>query len=71
MSKTIKTIANYKLFEEIGSGAICTVYKSIHIPTGKHYAVKHINLDGDTRMEQQIEIEISILKDLSHPNIVK
>ncbi|CAI9773552.1 unnamed protein product [Fraxinus pennsylvanica] len=55
----------------IGSGAGGTVYKVIHRPTGKHYALKVIYGNHDDSVRRQICREIEILRDVDNLNVVK
>ncbi|KAF8047791.1 hypothetical protein N665_2828s0005 [Sinapis alba] len=55
----------------IGSGAGGTVYKVIHRPTSRVYALKIINGNHDETVRLQICREIKILRDVNHPNVVK
>ncbi|XP_050380308.1 mitogen-activated protein kinase kinase 5-like [Argentina anserina] len=55
----------------IGSGAGGTVYKVIHKPTGRLYALKVIYGNHDEAVRHQICREIQILRDVDNPNVVK
>ncbi|KAL3825039.1 hypothetical protein ACJIZ3_021068 [Penstemon smallii] len=55
----------------IGSGAGGTVYKVIHRPTGKFYALKVIYGNHDDAVRVQMCREIQILRDVDNPNVVK
>ncbi|KAH7857541.1 hypothetical protein Vadar_013809 [Vaccinium darrowii] len=55
----------------IGSGSGGTVYKVIHRPTGKLYALKVIYGNHEDTVRNQICREILILRDVDHPNVVK
>ncbi|KAL0341773.1 UNVERIFIED_CONTAM: Mitogen-activated protein kinase kinase [Sesamum calycinum] len=55
----------------IGSGAGGTVYKVLHRPTGKLYALKVIYGNHDDAIRIQMCREIQILRDVDNPNIVK
>ncbi|KAG2314059.1 hypothetical protein Bca52824_017181 [Brassica carinata] len=55
----------------IGSGAGGTVYKVIHRPTSRVYALKVIYGNHEENVRRQICREIEILRDVSHPNIVR
>lgn len=55
----------------IGSGSGGTVYKVIHRPTGRLYALKVIYGNHDDAVLRQICREISILRDVDNPNVVK
>jgi serine/threonine/tyrosine protein kinase RAD53 len=74
--------AYYDLGVELGKGSFASVYKAMHRLTGKWYAVKMIQADkvkksaangnggdGDARKATAFAREISILEQLSHPNI--
>ncbi|CAN6573824.1 unnamed protein product [Malus baccata var. baccata] len=55
----------------IGSGTGGTVYKAIHRPTGRVYALKVIYGNHDDAVRHQICREIEILRDVDNPNVVK
>lgn len=55
----------------IGSGAGGTVYKVIHRPTGKPYALKVIYGNHEDDVRRQICREIEILRDVDNLNVVK
>nr|ALG02510.1 mitogen-activated protein kinase kinase [Hevea brasiliensis] len=55
----------------IGSGSGGTVYKVIHRPTGKLYALKVIYGNLEDSVRNQICREIEILRGVDHPNVVK
>ncbi|KAB2598997.1 mitogen-activated protein kinase kinase 5-like [Pyrus ussuriensis x Pyrus communis] len=55
----------------IGSGTGGTVYKAIHRPTGRVYALKVIYGNHDDAVRRQICREIEILRDVDNPNVVK
>ncbi|KAM1010725.1 hypothetical protein ACFX2C_046173 [Malus domestica] len=55
----------------IGSGTGGTVYKAIHRPTGRVYALKVIYGNHDDAVRNQICREIEILRDVDNPNVVK
>uniref|UniRef100_A0A5B6YJ13 mitogen-activated protein kinase kinase n=1 Tax=Davidia involucrata TaxID=16924 RepID=A0A5B6YJ13_DAVIN len=55
----------------IGSGSGGTVYKVVHRPTTKLYALKVINGHHEESVRRQICREIAILRDVDHPNVVK
>lgn len=56
---------------ELGSGAFATVYKVTEIATKKVYAMKVIDKSKSKGMEGQIVKEITILKKIQHPNIIR
>lgn len=55
----------------IGSGAGGTVYKVIHRPTGRLYALKVIYGNHEDSVRRQMCREIEILRGVNHPNVVK
>ncbi|OAY54737.1 mitogen-activated protein kinase kinase 5 [Manihot esculenta] len=55
----------------IGSGAGGTVYKVIHRPTGRPFALKVIYGNHEDMVRSQICREIEILRGVNHPNVVK
>jgi len=55
----------------IGSGSGGTVYKVIHRPTNRIYALKVIYGTHEDSVRRQIRTEIEILRDVDHPNVVK
>jgi serine/threonine/tyrosine protein kinase RAD53 len=76
--------AHYDLGNEIGKGSFASVYKAMHRQSGQWYAVKMIQADkirknpatqtslvGDARKATAFAREISILEQLSHPNICR
>ena len=70
----IKQIGNYKLGQEIGSGAFGKVILGIHMPTGEKVAIKILDkliLSQIPDDYQLVKKEISILKIVKHKNIVR
>ncbi|VDP13574.1 unnamed protein product [Onchocerca flexuosa] len=55
----------------IGGGTYGTVYKAYDIKRQTHFAVKIIRLDSREGVPGTCLREVSILKELTHPNIVK
>ncbi|KAG7594871.1 Protein kinase domain [Arabidopsis thaliana x Arabidopsis arenosa] len=55
----------------IGSGAGGTVYKVVHRPSSRLYALKVIYGNHEETVRRQICREIEILRDVNHPNVVK
>jgi len=62
--------SKYELTDTLGSGAFATVKLAVHKATGKKYAVKMINKADVGNDMESIDREITILKNLNHPNIV-
>lgn len=73
--------AHYDIGNELGKGSFASVYKAMHRQSSKWYAVKMIQADkikrhpatqgvlGDPAKATAFAREISILEQLSHPNI--
>ncbi|XP_031257868.1 mitogen-activated protein kinase kinase 5-like [Pistacia vera] len=55
----------------VGSGCGGTVYKVVHRPTSRVFALKVIYGNHDDAVRRQILREIEILRDVDHPNVVK
>ncbi|XP_054782378.1 mitogen-activated protein kinase kinase 5-like [Prosopis cineraria] len=55
----------------IGSGSGGTVYKVIHRPTGRVFALKVIYGHHEDSVRRQIHREVQILRDVDDPNVVK
>src|SRR4051794_38362727 len=65
-------LGQYQLMEAIGKGGYGTVYRGLNIERGMTVAVKRVNLQGIPSEELEgIEMEIRLLQNLAHPNIVK
>uniref|UniRef100_A0A6I8Q1Z1 cyclin-dependent kinase n=2 Tax=Xenopus TaxID=8353 RepID=A0A6I8Q1Z1_XENTR len=63
---------NFQKVEKIGEGTYGVVYKARNRETGEIVALKKIRLDTETEGVPSTAIrEISLLKELNHPNIVK
>ena len=64
-------ICGYETIEKIGEGTYGVVYKARNKVTGKFVALKKIRLDSEEEGVPSTAIrEISLLKELKHPNIV-
>ncbi|XP_054989780.1 cyclin-dependent kinase 3 isoform X2 [Sorex araneus] len=62
----------FQKVEKIGEGTYGVVYKARHRDTGRLVALKKIRLDLETEGVPSTAIrEISLLKELKHPNIVR
>ncbi|XP_007645558.1 cyclin-dependent kinase 3 isoform X2 [Cricetulus griseus] len=63
---------SFQKVEKIGEGTYGVVYKAKNKATGQLVALKKIRLDAETEGVPSTAIrEISLLKELKHPNIVK
>ncbi|GMH16088.1 hypothetical protein Nepgr_017929 [Nepenthes gracilis] len=65
------SFSDLERLNRIGSGSGGTVYKVLHRPTGKLYALKVIYGKHDDSARRQICREIKILRDVDHTNVVK
>ncbi|XP_037961117.1 cyclin-dependent kinase 1-like [Teleopsis dalmanni] len=62
---------NFQKIEKIGEGTYGVVYKAKNLSTGQIVAMKKIRLESDDEGIPSTAIrEISLLKELTHPNIV-
>ncbi len=68
-----KALGPYLVDKELGSGAMGTVYRAKHKDTGERVAVKLMSpaLGTSDQARARFERELHILKQLSHPNIVR
>ncbi|OAD04000.1 hypothetical protein MUCCIDRAFT_143745, partial [Mucor lusitanicus CBS 277.49] len=73
VQKKQNKLGPYNLLQTLGEGEFGKVKLGIHIETGQEVAIKLIKKEGagsDTRINK-VEREISVLKTLNHPYIVK
>ena len=62
----------YQKIEKIGEGTYGVVYKALSRRTGQTVALKKIRLESEDEGVPPTAIrEISLLKELTHPNVVK
>jgi len=67
----VMSIEDYVKLEKIGEGTYGVVYKARNKKTGKFAALKKIRLESEEEGVPSTAIrEISLLKELRHPNIV-
>jgi serine/threonine protein kinase len=67
-----KNMEHYTKLEKIGEGTYGVVFKAKHNYTGETVALKKIKLESDEEGIPSTAIkEISLLKGLTHPNIVR
>src|SRR3974377_1076450 len=68
-----KDFGPYLVDKELGAGAMGTVYRGRHRETGVKVAIKLVapGLAASELAMSRFKREISILKQLSHPNIVR
>lgn len=72
MSETRK-VGKYELISRLGEGSYAKVYRGRDGNTGEEYALKVISKDklGDPRLQDNLDSEISIMRDYLHENIVR
>lgn len=73
VQKKQNRLGPYNLLQTLGEGEFGKVKLGIHTETGEEVAIKLIKKEGagsDTRINK-VEREISVLKTLNHPYIVK
>ncbi len=70
MSETI--FGAYRVTETLGTGALSTIYKAVHEPTGRAVALKALKSEiaPTSSFGEQLDREAKILSDLTHPNVV-
>lgn len=65
-------LEKYKKLEKLGEGTYGVVYKAINLETGETVAIKKIRLEKEDDGVPSTAIrEISLLKNLKHPNVVE
>ncbi|ORY99992.1 kinase-like domain-containing protein [Syncephalastrum racemosum] len=69
-SKDGLTRVQYQLGNCIGKGQFGSVYRALDLGTGETVAVKRIRLE-DAELDQEIMKEVSLLKTLSHSNVIQ
>jgi serine/threonine protein kinase len=71
-TKSIKNLDKYERLEKLGEGTYGVVYKALNKETGELVAIKKIRLEKEDDGVPSTAIrEISLLKNLKHPNIVE
>jgi len=66
-------VGNYIILRKIGSGSFANVFLGKHSETHQKVAVKSISklrLSKNSKHSSNLESEISIMKSLSHPNVI-
>jgi len=68
----IERFGSCRVLEEIGSGAVSTVYKAVQEPLGRVVAVKALKptIATSSPFASQLEREAMVLGELSHPNVI-
>jgi len=71
-AQDVAELRDYQLGDCLGKGAFGSVYRALNWGTGETVAVKQIKLADLPKSELRvIMLEIDLLKNLDHPNIVK
>ncbi|KAL2430384.1 Cytokinesis protein sepH [Exophiala dermatitidis] len=71
-AQDVAKLKDYQLGDCLGKGAFGSVYRALNWGTGETVAVKQIKLADLPKSELRvIMLEIDLLKNLDHPNIVK
>uniref|UniRef100_A0A023GCK3 Putative ste20-like serine/threonine protein kinase n=1 Tax=Amblyomma triste TaxID=251400 RepID=A0A023GCK3_AMBTT len=72
MIKYEASVDNYELLSVIGRGLFSPTVVSLakHIPSGHRLAIKRINLDACGVSLEQVQHEVSVLRQLRHENVV-
>jgi len=72
-SKKTTIVGNYQLNTRIGCGAYAEVFSGIDIRSEKSVAIKVIarNKISHTKLQENLQSEIAILRDFNHINIVR
>ena len=72
MIQPVQGLDKYKRLEKLGEGTYGVVYKAINQETGETVAIKKIRLEKEDDGVPSTAIrEISLLKNLKHPNVVE
>lgn len=72
LTKGIGSLDKYQKLEKLGEGTYGIVYKAQNLETGEFVAIKKIRLEKEDDGVPSTAIrEISLLKNLKHPNVVE
>ena len=67
-----RCVGGWVLTQNIGAGSFAVVWKARHAVTGQIVAIKEISTDKlNKKLRQSLETEVSILKQITHRNIVQ
>ncbi|KAF2662178.1 hypothetical protein K491DRAFT_585543 [Lophiostoma macrostomum CBS 122681] len=71
-AQDVEGLRDYQMGPSLGKGAFGAVYKALNFLTGEAVAIKQVRTENLGAAElKNIMIEIDLLKNLGHPNIVK
>lgn len=66
-----RLVGPWEIGQKIGSGSFAVVWKGRHKETGEEVAIKEISTDSlSKKLQRSLESEVSILKRITHRNIV-
>jgi serine/threonine-protein kinase len=71
MDNTSNQVGHYKLFEEIGSGGMSTVYRAWDEQNNNLVAVKFLRSNLNADLIERFKQEAQLLNTFRHPNIVR
>ena len=72
ITKPVKGLDKYQKLEKLGEGTYGVVYKAQNLETKEFVAIKKIRLEKEDDGVPSTAIrEISLLKNLKHPNVVE
>ena len=68
-----EVIGDFRVVNELGTGAVGAAYRGAHLETGEEVAIKvmHDRLANDPDIQNRFVREASVLEKLDHPNIVR
>lgn len=71
-AQDVAGLKDYQLGDCLGKGAFGSVYRALNWGTGETVAIKQVRLENLGAADlKNMEMEIDLLKNLNHPNIVK
>lgn len=71
-AQDVAGLKDYQLGDCLGKGAFGSVYRALNWGTGEAVAIKQVRLENLGAADlKNMEMEIDLLKNLNHPNIVK
>lgn len=72
LTKPVASLDKYQKLEKLGEGTYGIVYRAQNLETGEFVAIKKIRLEKEDDGVPSTAIrEISLLKNLRHPNVVE
>jgi hypothetical protein len=71
-AQDVAGLQDFQLGDCLGKGAFGSVYRALNWGTGETVAIKQVRLENLGAADlKNMEMEIDLLKNLNHPNIVK